>query len=152
MCRTLMSETQRSQGLHFSETAPSSLAYRARPTWRPTRPATPQKRLRRFDCRSNPLIGLPTRLRHIVTRGMHGILWPLRWITLLFRVALRCLWRIHGVVFRCTLNGYADHDASVQQVLELYDDYHRAVMYLLLGNLNAAQLDPPPPLPPSPER
>ena len=77
----------------------------------------------------------------LLMNAWNGVVYTLRWITALFRVACRYWWRVKVAFFNSSTQGNLD------EFMQVYGNYHRAICFLLLGDIDAALEDPPPPLP-----
>ena len=71
----------------------------------------------------------------------HAVVRTVRWIVALVRVALRYSWRTK-VAFFC-----APATGSFDEFRRVYGNYHRSMFHLLLGDIESALEDPPPPYP-----
>lgn len=69
-----------------------------------------------------------------------GLVYTVRWIVALGRVALRYSWRTKVAFFCAPAKGNFDEFRCVY-------GYHRSMFHLLLGDIESALEDPPPPYP-----
>ena len=70
--------------------------------------------------------------------GMH---YALRWIIALVRVVHRYSWRTKVAFFCAPATGNFD------EFMRVYRNYHRSIVHLLVGDIESALKDPPPPYP-----
>ena len=71
----------------------------------------------------------------------NSVVYTLRWIGALVRLALRYSWRTK-VAFFC-----APAKGSFDEFRRVYGNYHRSMFHLLAGDIESALEDPPPPYP-----
>ena len=71
----------------------------------------------------------------------NGAVYTLRWIVALVQVAHRYAWRTKVAMFNAPAQGNLDEFKRV------YGNYHRSIVHLLVGDIESALEDPPPPYP-----
>jgi hypothetical protein len=76
-----------------------------------------------------------------LTAAWRGASYTVRWIVALVRVAHRYAWRTKLAMFNAPAHGNLDEFKRV------YGNYHRSIVHLLVGDIEAALEDPPPPYP-----
>jgi hypothetical protein len=81
------------------------------------------------------------RATYFLKRCWNVTVYVQRWIVALFRVVLRLWWRTKVALFNAPTQGNFD------EFEKLYRNYHRSMVHLLVGDIDAALQDPPPPYP-----
>lgn len=84
---------------------------------------------------------MTTPVQTIVMTAARSARYILRWVAALFTVAHRYSWRTKVAFFNAPAAG------SFVEFRRVYGNYHRAIVHLLVGDIEAALQDPPPPYP-----
>lgn len=84
---------------------------------------------------------MSSRVNALLMSSWNGIVYTLRWVVALIRVAHRYAWRTKIAMFNAPALGNLDEFKRV------YGNYHRSVVHLLVGDIESALEDPPPPYP-----
>ena len=84
---------------------------------------------------------MSSRVNSLLMSFWNGMVYTLRWVVALIRVAHRYAWRTKVAMFNAPAQGNLDEFKRV------YGNYHRSIVHLLVGKIESALEDPPPPYP-----